>query len=186
MVGMTPTTPSADPTPMCFALLLRTAAGGSTEILLGEKKTGFGVGKIVGPGGKIEAGETPAEATAREVKEETGIGVEAADLREVAILTFRFPARPSWDLRMWVYLGDRFTGEPTASDEIDCRWFPVAELPLERMWDDARLWLPRVLAGEYVDAEIGFADDCERVASVRTRPGAETSARTGPHRPPAA
>jgi 8-oxo-dGTP diphosphatase len=154
-------------TPMCACLLLRTAPDGSAEVLLGEKKTGFGIGKIVGPGGKVEPGETPDGAATREVAEETGIVVAVEDLREAAVLTFRFPARPSWDLRMWVYTAERFAGEPVESEEIDCRWLPVDRLPLDRMWDDARLWLPRVLAGEHVTAEFEYAEDGERVASAR-------------------
>ena len=154
-------------TPMCACLLLRTAPDGTAEVLLGEKKTGFGLGKIVGPGGKVEAGETPAEAAVREVAEETGIVVAVGDLREAAVLTFRFPARPSWDLRLWVYTAERFAGAPVTSEEIDCRWLPADRPPLDRMWDDARLWLPRVLAGDHVTAEFEYAEDGERVASVR-------------------
>lgn len=165
---MSPTpTPAPTPTPMNSCVLLRTTAAGETEVLLGVKKTGFGLGKIVGPGGKIEEGESAAESTAREVEEETGIVVAAADLREAAVLTFRFPARPAWDLRMWVFVGERFAGAAVESDEIACRWVPVDGIPWAEMWDDARLWLPRVLAGEHVVAEITFADDGERVASVR-------------------
>ena len=36
------------------------------------------------------------------------------------------------------------------------------------MWDDAKYWLPLVLAGEHVDVLITFADDCATVA--RTEP----------------
>ena len=150
---------------MCSVLLTRSTASGGLEVLLGLKKKGFGAGKVVGPGGKIEPGETPAEAAARELKEETGITVHPADLTESGDLTFRFPARPEWDLRMHVFVATRFHGEPRETDEIAVRWIPVAEAPLDRMWDDARLWLPRVLSGEYVSAVITFADDNETVAS---------------------
>jgi hypothetical protein len=33
------------------------------------------------------------------------------------------------------------------------------------MWDDARFWLPLVLAGEHVTADVTFADDCATVAA---------------------
>jgi 8-oxo-dGTP diphosphatase len=148
---------------MCLCLVRRGA-----EVLLGAKKTGFGAGRIVGPGGHIEPGESPAVAAARELWEETGLLVDAGDLREVAALTFRFPANPRWDLSLAVFLTEEFSGEPAESDELAPRWFRVDDLPLNRMWDDARLWLPRVLAGEYVAAEITYADDNKTVATQRT------------------
>ena len=42
-------------------------------LLLIEKKTGLGQGKINGPGGKIEVGETPAAGALRELSEEVGL-----------------------------------------------------------------------------------------------------------------
>jgi 8-oxo-dGTP diphosphatase len=38
------------------------------------------------------------------------------------------------------------------------------------MWDDARHWLPRVLAGERLRATFSYADDCETVATARVEP----------------
>jgi len=46
------------------------------------------------------------------------------------------------------------------------RWFPESALPLDGMWDDARYWLPRVLAGQHVAAVITFAPDCATVAAL--------------------
>ena len=40
------------------------------RILLIHKKRGFGKGKINGPGGKIESGETPRQCAIRETEEE--------------------------------------------------------------------------------------------------------------------
>jgi hypothetical protein len=34
------------------------------------------------------------------------------------------------------------------------------------MWDDAKYWLPLVLAGEHVDVVITFAADCATVAHI--------------------
>jgi hypothetical protein len=34
------------------------------------------------------------------------------------------------------------------------------------MWDDARYWLPVVLAGQRVRANITFAADCATVAAI--------------------
>jgi 8-oxo-dGTP pyrophosphatase MutT (NUDIX family) len=58
--------------------ILREGARGD-EVLLGEKLTGLGIGKIVGPGGKQEPGESPVETALREVYEEVGLTLEAED-----------------------------------------------------------------------------------------------------------
>lgn len=164
-----------DPVPTSLCLLTRPSAipgDAGREVLLGLKKRGFGTGRIVGPGGHIEPGETPAQAAARECHEETGIRVQVADLRRLGLVTFRFPARAAWDLSVAVFGADRFSGEPAESDEIAPRWYPVAALPLDRMWDDARHWLPRMLAGERLYAEISYAADCQTVDTVRISPSA--------------
>ncbi len=43
------------------------------KILLIEKKRRLGAGKVNGPGGRIEPGETPEQAAIRETQEEIGI-----------------------------------------------------------------------------------------------------------------
>jgi 8-oxo-dGTP diphosphatase len=150
-------------TSTCLCMLTRVNSG-DPQVLLGYKKTGLGTGKIVGLGGHVESDETPAQAAAREVKEEAGIDVTADDLSEVAHLTFIFPVRPRWDMTVAVFTSADWTGEATETDEITPEWFPLTGLPLDRMWDDARYWLPRVLAGERVAATFTYADDCETVA----------------------
>jgi 8-oxo-dGTP diphosphatase len=147
-------------------LLTRTGDDGEQEVLLGQKKTGFGTGKTVGLGGHVEDGETPAEAAAREVKEEAGISVEPGALTEVAFITFLFPVCPKWDMTVNVFTSAEWTGEAVPTPEIIPQWFPVSALPLGRMWDDARQWLPRVLAGERLRATFSYAADCQTVATA--------------------
>jgi len=84
----------------------------------------------------------------------------------MATLTFVFPARPSWDQTADVFLTTEFSGTPSESDELSPRWFDTAELPFDGMWDDARYWLPIVLAGDRVIVTITFADDCATVANI--------------------
>ena len=43
------------------------------------------------------------------------------------------------------------------------------------MWDDARYWLPRVLAGERLRATFTYAADCETVAEATLGPLAARS-----------
>jgi len=38
------------------------------------------------------------------------------------------------------------------------------------MWDDAKYWLPRVLAGERLSATFSYAADCETVDAAAIGP----------------
>jgi 8-oxo-dGTP diphosphatase len=150
----------------CLCLLTRITDNGEREVLLGQKKTGLGTGKTVGLGGHVEDGETPDEAAAREVKEEAGISVNPAALAEVAYITFLFPMRPRWDMTVNVFTATQWAGHAMETAEIVPQWFPFSALPLASMWDDARYWLPRVLAGERLRATFTYAGDCETVATA--------------------
>jgi len=137
------------------------------EVLLGFKKAGFGAGRWVGLGGHIEDGEAAAEAAAREVAEESGLIVAAPALTHMASLRFIFPARPAWDQTAEVFVTPDYAGEAGESDEVIPRWFAIEALPFDGMWDDARYWMPLVLAGQPVTAAITFADDCATVAATQ-------------------
>jgi 8-oxo-dGTP diphosphatase len=149
----------------CLCLIRRQSPTGP-QVLLGLKKTGFGAGKWVGLGGHVEPGEKPVAAAVREVGEESGLVVSADSLQHLASIEFRFPVRPSWDQATDVFVTSVYQGEPAESDEVAPRWFAESQLPFDLMWDDARYWLPRVLAGEHVDVLITFADDCATVARM--------------------
>jgi 8-oxo-dGTP diphosphatase len=144
---------------LCF---LRRAAGDSGEVCLGWKKTGFGVNKWVGIGGKVDdaARETVAQAARRELREE--VRVEAGELTKVAELTFLFPHQPAWNMHTHVYLVRAWQGQPTETEEMRPRWFAVDEIPYAAMWDDAQYWLPRVIAGERLRARFSY-DQANRV-----------------------
>lgn len=156
--------------PLTCLCLIRRDCDPTPQLLLGLKKTGFGAGKWVGLGGHVEPGETPAAAAVREVKEESGLLVPIDSLRHVASIEFRFPSRPSWDQDSEVFLTSTFEGDPVESDEVAPRWFSLSALPLKLMWDDARFWLPLVLAGQSVTARFTFAGDCATVARLEPEP----------------
>ncbi|HEY2506504.1 MAG TPA: 8-oxo-dGTP diphosphatase [Streptosporangiaceae bacterium] len=147
----------------CLCLIRRESPAGP-QVLLGLKKTGFGLGKWVGLGGHIEPGEKPAQAAAREVLEESGLVVATDSLEHMATIEFRFPARPEWDQMADVFVTSVYQGEPAESDEIAPRWYREDALPFGLMWDDAQYWLPRVLRGERVDVVVTFAEDNATVA----------------------
>ncbi|WEO78553.1 8-oxo-dGTP diphosphatase [Cryobacterium sp. SO2] len=150
---------------VCVCYLTRLSETGDRQVLLGRKKKGLGLGNIVGLGGKLEPGESPVDAAVREVEEESGLTVLADALTPMGVLTYLFPHRPAWSQRSNVFVTDRFTGIPRESDELNPVWFSIAELPVDEMWDDARHWLPGVLAGIPVEATFTFGADLATVVA---------------------
>ncbi len=117
-----------------------------SRVLLIEKKTGHGAGKVNAPGGKLEAGELPVACARREVLEEVGVRVD--QLNQVARLKFVDTHWPQWFGHAFVT--SQFSGEPTETAEAKPFWCALDALPYRRMWDDDRIWLPRVLpTGEH-------------------------------------
>jgi 8-oxo-dGTP pyrophosphatase MutT (NUDIX family) len=154
---------------VCVVYLLRERAIDGrivTEVLLGEKLTGLGVGKLVGAGGKLEPGEDPRSAAVREVAEELGVTVNPTDLHPISRIDYPFVDKADWSQRSFGFVTRVWTGTPTATAELAPRWFPVDRIPFDRMWADARLWLPRALAGEFVEATYSFRSDGTLVESA--------------------
>lgn len=151
--------------PVAVVLCLPVREGdGTVWVLLGRKKKGFGRGKTVAPGGKIEAGESPAEAAARELAEETSLVADPRDLEDVASIAFRFPARPASDMDCVVFLARAALGTARESDELEPAWCRADALPTAAMWDDSSRWLPEVLAGRRLDVTVVLGPDNETVA----------------------
>ena len=136
------------------------------QALLGFKKEGFGVGKLTAFGGKVEPGETLPQAAVRELQEETGLRAREQDLWRLGDLDFLFPYRPSWSQRVHVFTLRHWEDEPRSSRETTPRWYPVADIPYDRMWPDAATWLPRILAGQPIRARFTFGPDNDTLASV--------------------
>lgn len=114
------------------------------KILLIDKKTGFGKGKVNGPGGKLEKGESPEDCAIRECYEELGIRI--AELRYCGQHRFQFV--DGYSLLVWVYSAEEFTGVPTETVEARPLWVALDAIPYERMWEDDHLWLPMLIRGE--------------------------------------
>ncbi len=76
------------------------------------------------PGGKIEPGEAPEQALAREVREELGCGVAVGRIHDVV-----FHAYPDFDIYMLVYPCTIVDGSPSAVDVAEIAWVEPARLP---------------------------------------------------------
>ncbi|MCF6326984.1 MAG: 8-oxo-dGTP diphosphatase MutT [Devosiaceae bacterium] len=89
------------------------------------------------PGGKIENGETPEEAIAREMHEELGIDIKGACL---APLTFASHSYENFHLLMPLFICRKWQGDPIAKEHMALKWvranrlsqyaMPAADKPL--------------------------------------------------------
>jgi len=120
---------------LCFVL-----RGG--RVLLIRKKRGLGAGKINGPGGRQEKGETPVQAVVRETREE--LGVTPLEPEAVGELSFQF--MDGYKLHVTVFAARGCEGEPVETDEAVPLWTDIADLPYAEMWQDDPYWLPLLIA----------------------------------------
>ncbi|KAK9820448.1 hypothetical protein WJX72_010469 [[Myrmecia] bisecta] len=119
-----------------FKLVLVVAAAlldDQGKVLLAQRPAGK---KLAGlwefPGGKVEDGETPEQALARELKEELNIEVE---LRHLKPLTFASVAYPDqgYTLLMPLYVCWHWSGSPQGLEGQQLSWVASSELPSYEM-----------------------------------------------------
>ena len=125
------------------------------EVLLIRKLRGHGAGKINGPGGMVEAGETPRACALREIAEE--VGVSAVDA--VPLVELRFQNTDGSSMLGFAFRAGDCRGEPHATAEAVPFWCPLAQVPYDAMWDDDRIWLPYLYDGMPTVGEFLMHDD---------------------------
>lgn len=141
------------------------------QVLLIKKLRGIGAGKINGPGGKIDPGETPLECAIREVQEELHITV--TDPVKMGELFFDMSDIPN--IHCHVYLGTQFEGTPTATEEAIPMWTKISEIPYDQMWDDDQYWLGHMLAGQRFIGRFIFDQEDIRWRDVQFDPVVSTN-----------
>lgn len=113
-------------------------------LLLIRKKRGLGGGKINGPGGRLEPGETPLDGAIRETREE--VCVTPRNLEKRGELHFQF--LDGYSLFCTVFIAHGCDGTPRETDEADPFWARLDAIPYDGMWEDDEHWLPLVIAGK--------------------------------------
>jgi 8-oxo-dGTP diphosphatase len=117
---MSPKAPGGKPSPtLCAAAVVRDADG---RLLLIRRGHAPSQGLWSLPGGRVEPGETPAQAAVREVREETGLDVVVGALLATVVVG---------DYLVHDYAADVVAGEIRAGDDaIDVRWCSVDDAAL--------------------------------------------------------
>ena len=93
--------------------------------------------KWIGIGGKFEPGESPEDCLLREVREETGLTLDAWRYR--GVVTF---VSDEWGTEyMHLFTADAFHGEVKDCDEGVLEWLPWERLPQLPIWEGDRIFL---------------------------------------------
>ena len=137
---------------ICYPLRGTLPLAPADELLMIEKRRGLGADLYNGPGGKVEPGETPMAAAARETREETGVAV--ADLDKRGEFDFYFGDEHVFCCH--VYVARDVQGELRDTPEAFPEWRARETVPYDRMWEDDELWLPHVLDGDTIRAVFYF------------------------------
>jgi 8-oxo-dGTP diphosphatase len=140
-------------TPVDRATLVFVVRG--AEILLIRKKRGLGAGKINGPGGRIEPGESFAACAVRETEEE--LLTTPAAPAPAGQLQFQFV--DGYSIHVHVFRAADCDREPQETAEAVPIWAPVDAIPFDEMWEDDRIWLPSLLDDEPFHGRFLFDDD---------------------------
>jgi 8-oxo-dGTP diphosphatase len=125
------------------------------QVLLIHKKRGLGAGKINGPGGRIESGETAQACAIREVQEE--LLVTPTGVKPAGRLQFQFV--DGFSIDGYVFTATDYEGTPTETGEAKPLWVSRDELPFDRMWADDREWMPWMLEGRAFRGRFIFDGD---------------------------
>jgi 8-oxo-dGTP diphosphatase len=122
------------------------------RLLLIRKKRGLGAGKINGPGGRLEEGESFEACAIREIQEE--LEITPTGLEHLGEMRFQFV--DGYGIHVYIYRAGDYEGTPAETSEAIPIWVDDDKIPYEEMWEDDPLWVPLLLAGKRFEGRFIF------------------------------
>ncbi len=129
------------------------------SIALGLKKRAIGEGLLNGFGGGLKTTETPIQGLLREGAEECGVALAPNHTKKVAVVDFHNHKSngETFTCRVYVFLCTYWLYKPQESEEMGpLEWFPYDAIPFERLMPADRDWLPEILGGRLICAEVWY------------------------------
>ncbi len=136
------------------------------RVLLMRRNKEPNLGLWVAPGGKIEAGESPSDCAARELREETGLS--AGKLRFRGLITEVSP-QPHWQWMLFFYVATNLSGNLTGDRrEGDFRWWSIDEVESLEIPQSDRIFFPKIidLSHPFYEAKYVYNADLELVEVI--------------------
>lgn len=125
-----------------------------------KKKKDINKDKWIGIGGKLEAGETPAQCMVRECLEETGLTWHEPELK--AAITFSSLDTSSNELTeeiMYLFSGKSFSGQLKECDEGELCWVDKEKVFALPSWEGDALFLSLLMQNApYFTMELKYTD----------------------------
>ncbi|CAH1400639.1 unnamed protein product [Nezara viridula] len=119
------------------------------KVLLGLCKRGFNKDKYCVPGGVLQPKEDLQSCAIKNPKEQCGITIEK--LEKVGKIEVKFAGVQEL-LQFHIFMSDSYSGDIKETKEMTPEWFPLSDVPYDKMWQDMTVWLPHVLKGKKVKA----------------------------------
>jgi hypothetical protein len=89
------------------------------------------------------------------------LNTDINSLKKIGEFDFFFPHKPEFNQTVHTYLVMDYLGEPKETEEMAFEWFDLDKIPYNRMWDDDKYWLPKVLEGKRLKAIFVFKQQGE-------------------------